>query len=258
MGIWRKIFCFGTVILFSVLFMAQTETPNNAFRRGEGGSLPQELIRPRYGEDPRFPRDYVIGDLGRCDASEESYQYARLIVAGLAAGNGKTEGVRFSEQKRLSAVQSISGIGARSWRVGGGRVEPDGAISYLIRFLGRENSITGELYLRKEEWTPQAEEVRLPSSEDKADEESLQAAESQAESPQIAASQAESPQAESPQIAASQATAPQAAAPQAAAPEAVSSFVWMVDDILLERPRSLAEGRYSPGKSDMAAYERFF
>ena len=191
----QKILFSGFIILFCFLFLAQTAGPNNDFRAGENGSLPLELLRPRHGEEPRFPQDYVIGVLGRCDASEESYRYARLLVAGLAAGNGNTEGVQFSEQKRLSVVQGITGLGTRSWRVGGGRVEPDGSVSYLIRFLGRERSITGELYLRKEE---------------------------------------------------------------AANPEEENSIFWRVDDVLLESPRPLAEGKFGPGGTDMTAYERFF
>ena len=195
MVLWRKIIFLGILVFFCFFLLSQTMGQDNAFNAREGGSLPQELERPRHGEEPCFPIDYVIGVLGRCDASEESYRYARLIIAGLAAGNGKTSGVQFSEQKRLSVVQNISGLGTRSFRVGGGRVEPDGSVSYLIRFLGREKSITGELYLRKEE----------PESE--SDE---------------------------------------------------NAVFWLVDDLLLESPRSLSEGKFGPGGTDMTAYERFF
>jgi hypothetical protein len=149
MNIGQKFLYSGLVLLVCIVFASQTAAPANS--SGDGGSLPPELLRPQYGEEPRFPQDYVIGTLGRCDASEESHRYVRLITAGLAAGNGITEGVQFPEQKRLSVVQKISGLGTRSWRVGGGRVEPDGSVSYLIRFLGREQSITGELYLRQVE-----------------------------------------------------------------------------------------------------------
>ena len=192
MGLGQKILCTGVVILFCILFIGQTAGPGSTFSPGGIHSLPQELQRPRYGEDPYFPRDYVIGTLGRCDAPEESYRYARLIAAGLAAGNGKVEGVQFSEQKRFSVVQVIAGLGTRRWRVGGGRVEPDGSVSFLIRFLGREKSITGELYLRKEE----------SNSE--------------------------------------------------------NGIVWHVDDILLENPRQLSDGKFGPGGADLTPYERFF
>ena len=194
MEIRRKILNAGIVIFFCILVVAQTAEDGSRFRSGET-LLPEVLQRPKYGEELRFPQDYVIGDLGRCDASEESYRYARLVIASLAAGNGNTEGVQFPEQKRLSVVQNIAVLGTRNWRVGGGRVEPDGSVSFLVRFLGREKSITGEIYLRKEEPKPETEE---------------------------------------------------------------DNVYWHVDDVLLESPRSLAEGKYGPGGANMTAYERFF
>ncbi|MDR2072525.1 MAG: hypothetical protein LBP60_03725, partial [Spirochaetaceae bacterium] len=83
--------------------------------------------------------------------------------------------------------------------IGGGRVESDGSVSFLIRFLGREKSITGELYLWQEE--------------------------NAANSPGGAVE---------------------------------PGLRWKIDDILLEAPRNLAEGKYSPGGADTTLYERFF
>jgi hypothetical protein len=42
----------------------------------------------------------------------------------------------------------LEGIGPRSYRLGGGREEPDGAVSFMIRLIGRESGITGELFVR--------------------------------------------------------------------------------------------------------------
>ena len=216
MALKQKTLVFGSIILLCLLFTGQTARPindngNPAYTMGMN-QLPPELLRPRYGEDPFFPRDYVIGKIGRCDASEESYRYARLIIANLAAGDGKTEGVQFSEQKRLYVRQNIGILGTRTWRVGGGRVEPDGSVSFLIRFLGRENSITGELYLRKEEPKAGAEEKEDVKGDDIIDD--------------ITADE--------------------------------ETVFWLVDDILLEPPRSLAEGKFGPSGADMMPYERFF
>jgi len=204
MVLGQKVLFSGIIILFCFLLVGQAAGPAGEYgapinSRGRD-LLPPELLRPHYGEEPCFPRDYVIGELGRCDASEESYRYAKLITANLVFGNKKTPGVGFSEQKRLSAAQSIGSLGTRSWRVGGGRVEPDGSVSFLIRFLGREQSVTGELYLRKEEPGTRAEEEDTDAD----------------------------------------------------------TIFWRVDDVLLEKPRSLGEGKYSPGGAEMAAYERFF
>ena len=209
----KKTLIAGVVVVFCLLCVSQSgrlDNPGNTgspFSGGDASSLPPELLRPQYGEEPHFPQDYVIGTLGRGDASEESYRYARLIVAGLASGNGKTDGVGFPEQKRQSVLRNISGLGTRGWRVGGGRVEPDGSVSYLIRFLGREKSVTGELYLRREGQEPGFTGEKEMS--------------------------------------------------QGAIQEEGGSF-WQVDDILLESPRSLSDGKFGPGRTEMTAYERFF
>jgi hypothetical protein len=200
----QKGMVFIIIILFYFLLAAQTDKPNRAIRSGDASAQHLDLLRPRYGESPHFPRDYVIGALGRCDASEESYRYAKLLVSGLASGNGRADGVDFPEQKRLSVLREISDLRTRGWRVGGGRIEPDGSVSYLIRFLGRESSVTGELYLRREE----------PKSGRETD--------------------------------------------GAVNKEETASFSWRVDDILLESPRNLSEGKFGPTKADMPSYERFF
>ncbi|MDR2313529.1 MAG: hypothetical protein LBE02_03265 [Spirochaetaceae bacterium] len=176
----------GIVILlfFGLLLWAQIS--------GESPStLPRELLRPQYGEEPRFPRDYVIGDLGQGDAPEGAYQTARRFLADLASGNLKAG--TLPEQKQISVLERIGGLGLRTWRIGGGRVESDDSVSFLIRFLGREKSVTGELYLWQEE--NNAAETGVP---------------------------------------------------------------WKIDDIVLEAPRNLAEGKYSPQGADTTPYERFF
>ena len=158
-------------------------------------------------------------------ATEESYRLARQVAAGLAAGNGKTERVEFPEQKRLSVLQNIGGLGTRSWRVGGGRDEGDGGYSFLIRFLGRDRSVTGELYLRRPLATPAAAD----------------AGETNAVASETSA-----------------ATETSGTGNVRAAVNASGPARWLVDDVLLEGPRSLAEGKYGPAGADMAAYERFF
>jgi hypothetical protein len=318
MKLGQKVFVISLLLFIGMAFF----TRNTA--RGQTGpaSLPREVLRPQYGEDPHFPKDYVIGELGRGDATEESYQLARDIVASLAAGDGKIDRAVFPEQKRLAAVNRIKAVGARSWRVGGGRAEGAGGYSFLIRFLGRERSITGELYLQWEEPKPvvvqepaatdaPAETAAAETAEaDSAAAETDTAAEaggaaSEAENaatgPESAVeetaiaetktTEAENVQAEpgavAPGTAAPGAATPGAATPGTAAVEfnipaapaeppteaasadsvakttvtpvaAVEEPRWRIDDILLEPPRSLTDGRYSPGGADMTPYERFF
>ncbi len=48
-------------------------------------------------------------------------------------------------------VDALSVVNPRYFRLGSGREEPDGSVSFLVRFAGREQGITGELYIRFEE-----------------------------------------------------------------------------------------------------------
>lgn len=123
------------------------------FTQDSGGAaiVPLELLRPQHGETLHFPTDYVIGELGRGGAPEEAYQIARRVVVNLVEGGEIPGRIIFPEQKRLALRETVRVLGPRVWRIGGGRVEPDGGFSFLIRFLGRERSVTGELYLRREE-----------------------------------------------------------------------------------------------------------
>lgn len=113
-------------------------------------TLPAEIHRPQYGEAPRFPEDYWIGRLGRGDAGEEAYRFALRFVEELARGGQAPEHMKAS-------LESLDGLEIRSVRIGGGRIEADGSVSFLVRFLGREDAVTGELFLRREE--PDAEDA---------------------------------------------------------------------------------------------------
>jgi len=113
------------------------------------GSIPQELLRPARGESPRYPVDIVIGELGRGSASAAAYSYAYSVGAGLISGqmeHPSLSSVNSSVREiYLSALKAVSPV---SFRIGGGRTEADGAVSFLVRFMGREKGITGELYIR--------------------------------------------------------------------------------------------------------------
>jgi hypothetical protein len=50
-----------------------------------------------------------------------------------------------------SLSQEIRSIRPRSYRLGGGRLEADGCVSFMTRFIGQDESITGELFIRFEE-----------------------------------------------------------------------------------------------------------
>jgi len=50
-----------------------------------------------------------------------------------------------------SLLEEIKSITPRTYRLGGGRVEVDGSVSFVLRFLGSTESMAGELYIRQEE-----------------------------------------------------------------------------------------------------------
>jgi hypothetical protein len=122
--------------------------PAFAFSQGSG-FIPEELLRPGRGEAPRYPVDTVIGELGQSRASAAAYTYANTVVSALFSG--RIDHPAFSslstsiQQNYMSALDAI---GPRNYRIGGGREEADGAVSFMVRFLGREYGVTGELFIR--------------------------------------------------------------------------------------------------------------
>ncbi|GHV93685.1 hypothetical protein AGMMS50293_00050 [Spirochaetia bacterium] len=113
------------------------------------GSIPEELMRPRHGEAPRYPVDTVIGNLGRGEASDEAFSFARAVAVALTAGTMNASSLASMNTVMLeSYLSALSAISPRSYRIGSGREEPDGSVSFLVRFIGREQGITGELFIR--------------------------------------------------------------------------------------------------------------
>jgi hypothetical protein len=135
---------FSFICLFlclAVLSLAQ----DNAYR----GSIPEELLRPRRGEVSHFPIDMVIGELGQGNASHAAYSFARLIAAGLVSANMEHPGLAgINANSRENYLTILEEIVPRNYRLGGGREEPDGAVSFMIRLIGRESGIAGELFIR--------------------------------------------------------------------------------------------------------------
>jgi len=270
MSLGQKILVISVFLFFGLALFAQNEN------RGVSGTsaMPLELLRPRYGEEPRFPKDYVIGELGRGDATEETYQFARKIVASLVAGNGRVDEVVFPEQKRLAALDRLGAIGVRSWRVGGGRSEGDGGYSFLVRFLGRERSITGELYLQWqtpiviEEVEAEPVQTALGLEETAAETENAEPGHTEpgnvaATGPETAATETGDTPAETEATAEADGETAPGIDPGVETvikeePKMEDKPHWRVDDLLLEPPRSLSDGKYGPGGADMTPYERFF
>jgi hypothetical protein len=144
-------FFFFLVGVFAAPEDTETETGGGETEISRG-SIPEALLRPQRGEAPRYPVDTVIGALGRGEASEEAYRFAREVLSALVAGNQEAASLAAQNSVVLEGFLSALGvINPRSYRLGSGREESDGAVSFLVRFIGREQGISGELYIRSPE-----------------------------------------------------------------------------------------------------------
>ena len=145
-----KIYCFGIILIFAGFVFPVLIYSQNSASGGSGSNsnvtIPEWLRRPLRGEAPRYPRDRIIGELGQGTAPYDAWQYARLLMSSLLTGNRSGLGAEDTGflNKFAAALEDIEPV---QYRLGGGRFEEDGAVSFLVRFLGRERWIAGELYL---------------------------------------------------------------------------------------------------------------
>jgi len=138
--------CIGFLFLPAAGLSSQNDDSAAASRE----TIPEELLRPRRGEALRYAVDTVIGPLGRGEAPSAAYTFARRIAENLIAGTiGNINAASAEMLENYKGV--VAEIGPRNFRLGGGRTENDGSVSFLIRFIGRELAITGELYVRLDE-----------------------------------------------------------------------------------------------------------
>jgi hypothetical protein len=127
----------------------------------ERDSIPEALRQPQRGEAPRYPQDMVIGSLAQGEVPDEARRFAAEVLSALLAGNREAQ--PFSGIGSLVREEMFAALGEvepRRYRIGEGREEADGSYSFLVRFLGRERGVAGELYLRFD--PVQAKEVVEP------------------------------------------------------------------------------------------------
>jgi len=116
------------------------------------GPIPEDLLRPRRDEAPRYPVDTVIGPLGQGRVSREAYEAAKRASEALLAGSLNASILSTVNRVFLeNCMSALNRISPRNVRLGGGREEPDGSVSFLVRFAGRDEGITGELFIRQVE-----------------------------------------------------------------------------------------------------------
>jgi len=113
------------------------------------GSIPEELLRPKRGEEARFPVDTVIGELGQGEAPSPAYSLAKTIAAGLISANKEHPGLAgINAALKEEYFSVLEEVYPRSYRLGGGREEADGSVSFMIRLIGKDSGVTGELFVR--------------------------------------------------------------------------------------------------------------
>ena len=141
----------GKIAKISCLFLCLWLVSQGAVSQEESGTqpVPDSLRRPERGEAPRYPKDLVIGELGRGSASEGAYIFAQDILSAVIAGRRDSSiltqsGYSFPER----FFEDVASIRPRSYRLGGGRTELDGCVSFVVRLIGPDESITGELFIR--------------------------------------------------------------------------------------------------------------
>jgi hypothetical protein len=254
--VFRAVFCllFG----FCVIMVSVSQDNSAGEEAMSRVSIPEELLRPQRGEAPRYPVDTVIGPLGRGEASGEAYLFARKVSAALLAGNQNDSSLQgMNSVSREAFISELNTISPQVYRLGSGREEPDGAVSFLVRFLGRERGITGELYIRPQNFdppadTPPPETVQAGTLEDA---EPAGEPEPAGELPPLddtavaAGESGEAGQTEETESAA------------ATGPEENQSFtgpvVWIFEDLILEEARERETENPQP-RFDFPPYERFF
>jgi hypothetical protein len=130
-------------------------------------TIPDTIRRPQRGEAPRYPQDMIIGVIGQGEATEGAYRFARnLLTAVLSKKQNAPVLSSLGDGVLKDLFEALESINPQKFRFGGGREEPDGSTSFLVRFIGREQWITGELYLRFEEEQWQFEDLILEEPRD--------------------------------------------------------------------------------------------
>jgi hypothetical protein len=87
----------------------------------------------------------VIGPLDRGNVPEDLWFFARDLLSALIAEN---RSALSSIDGLDNILETLGEINPGTYRLGSGREEPDGSFSFPVRFIGREQWIAGELYVR--------------------------------------------------------------------------------------------------------------
>jgi hypothetical protein len=124
------------------------------------GVVPEALIRPAREQGAFYPVDAVIGPLGIEDLAGEAAEYAKTVMQELLSQDAASASIaNLGTDITGDAMEKLSEAAPHKWRIGGGREEADGSVSFLFRFMGREKEVSGELYLRSADGGWKTEDV---------------------------------------------------------------------------------------------------
>ncbi|GMO17668.1 MAG: hypothetical protein LBG79_06460 [Spirochaetaceae bacterium] len=119
------------------------------FSAQQTGSIPESIRRPEPISVPEYPLDLSIGKLGAGEAVPEAYNYARRVLN--EAQQGRADSASFvvlPADVRKEFLEQVAAVSPRKCRIGGGREELDGSTTFLFRYIGREQELAGEIYMR--------------------------------------------------------------------------------------------------------------
>ncbi|MDR2659563.1 MAG: hypothetical protein LBC27_06190 [Spirochaetaceae bacterium] len=158
----------GIIIIFALLLCVTfTQSSFSQEAPSFSGVIPEILMRPSREQAPVYPVDAVIGQLGEGDVSAAANIYARGVLRDLMRQNDSAESLQNLRPDLLSEAKTkIAQTTPRKARLGGGREETDGSVSFLFRFIGNEKELSGELYIRSEENRWRLEDIIFEETQD--------------------------------------------------------------------------------------------
>jgi hypothetical protein len=121
-------------------------------QEGDPVTIPDAIRRPSRTETPRYPHDFVIGELGRGELPQEDLNYASNVLRALLQGREQSSLLQTLDTALIQeCIDELRGIRADKFRIGGGKKIVDGAGSFLFRFMGRDGQLGGVMYFVKGE-----------------------------------------------------------------------------------------------------------
>jgi len=154
MSEFRIIFLSAIIFILPVFIFSQNiQSEDSAGNGYTDTTIPEILLRPARTESPRYPRDRIIGTLGQGTAPDGAWNYANVILSALISGTlGSVKAV--DADLLGKSLAALTDVEPGKYHIGGGRTEEDGTVSFLVRFLGRDQWMTGELYIlfRNDAW----------------------------------------------------------------------------------------------------------